>query len=118
MSLKIARSVVMAALAAAANFPTSAAALKGNDRSAVVAAVAGQLERQYVFPDAGKNVAEALRKRLANGDYDRYNDGDGLAKRLSQDLQELAGVGHLKVEYSAQTIPEKSAASAKESEAQ
>lgn len=109
--------IAVTALALAMAFAARAAEVSKAQRAAVVSAMADQLEQQYVHPAVGKNVARALRKRLAHGAYDGYDDGDALAKRFSQDLQELAGVGHLKVEYSAEPTPEETAQDSAEEEA-
>jgi len=116
MTVRIVVRTSIAAVAVTA-FAAHAAPMENSGRQAVVATVASQLEQQYVFPDAGKSVATTLRKRLAQGSYDQYNDADAFAKRLSQDLQELAGVGHLKVEYSADVLPQETAEDDAEAEA-
>jgi len=111
------RRVIATALAMTATFVANATPIGKDQRSTVVSAAATQLEQQYVFPDAGRTVAKALRRRLAQGAYDQYTDGEVLAERLSQDLQELAGVGHLKVEFSAEATPAETATDVAEAEA-
>lgn len=67
----------------------------------VVAAVADHMEADYVFAETGAEVADELRARLRRGEYNRYADAASLAEKITRDLQELAGVGHLMLEYSA-----------------
>lgn len=60
-----------------------------------VAALADQLERDFVFPDAAKRYAAALRTKLAAGGYDSVTDADALSRAVTDDLQAVAPDGHL-----------------------
>jgi C-terminal processing protease CtpA/Prc len=58
--------------------------------------LAGQLERQYTYPEIGKRYAAALRKGVASGRYGG-SDQDAIASAMTEDLQAVASDGHLKV---------------------
>ena len=63
----------------------------------VVEALATSLERNFVFPEVGKNYAVALRTKLAAGGYDRFASGRDFAAAVTADLQAVAKDGHLKL---------------------
>jgi hypothetical protein len=59
------------------------------------AALADQIEKDFVFPDVAKRYAAALRTKLAAGGYDGLTDADAFAKAVTADLQAVAPDGHL-----------------------
>ena len=63
----------------------------------VVEALATSLERNFVFPEVGKNYAVALRTKLAAGGYARFASGREFAAAVTADLQAVAKDGHLKL---------------------
>jgi hypothetical protein len=73
------------------------AVLDGPARAAVVEAAAGALGNGYVFPDVGRQAAEAIRKALAAGSYDTLSTPSALAERLTADLQAVAHDKHLRL---------------------
>ncbi|GHA78711.1 S41 family peptidase [Cognatilysobacter bugurensis] len=69
------------------------------ERQAVVARLAEQLQAKYVFPDAAKTLATALRAREAAGAYAAATDVGALSNALAKDLRTLGKDGHFNVVY-------------------
>jgi peptidase S41-like protein len=65
------------------------------EAEAVVAALATQLEANFVFPEAGKDYAAMLRSKLAAGGYAQFADSEAFAKAVTADLQAVHKDGHL-----------------------
>jgi hypothetical protein len=55
------------------------------------------LERRYVSPALGARYAAMLRRNAKDGGYAKYTDPGLLAKRMTQDLQDVAPDGHLQI---------------------
>lgn len=68
-------------------------------RDVVIAAVVGQLERAYVFPDKGKAMAADLRARRQHGEFDGVAGASAFAEVLTKVLRENSHDGHLEVRY-------------------
>jgi hypothetical protein len=66
--------------------------------SEVVALVGQLVTSGYVFPERGREAADALRAHLAAGDYDGLDD-EALAGKLTEDLYEVCRDKHLRVRY-------------------
>lgn len=60
-----------------------------------VAALADELDKNFVFPEVAKRYSAALRTKLAAGGYDGFTDADDLARAVTADLQAVAPDGHL-----------------------
>src|SRR5687767_8975598 len=67
------------------------------DRDAVIAALARQLDAKYIFPEIGRKVATTLQTRAAAGSYASATTHAALAESLSRDLKELAQDDHFQV---------------------
>lgn len=52
------------------------------------------LREEYVEPELGENIANAIETHCENGDYDEFEDSAKFAQRLTKDMQE-AGHGEL-----------------------
>ena len=85
----------------------SAAALRIDAvaRARAVAGAAALLDTFYVFPDVAKRMGDSLRARLARKEYDNYANGITFAMRLNDDLADIAHDKHLRVNYSARSLP-------------
>lgn len=79
------------------------------DPDAVLAEIAAQLERRYVFADEGARMARELRAAAKSGTY-RGLGGQALAERLTDVLRASSGDGHLSLEYSTTPLPESDSA--------
>ena len=55
------------------------------------------LEESYVFPDVGRQYAEALRGKSGAGDYDTIGTAGALADRITADLRAVSPDNHLRV---------------------
>jgi len=68
-------------------------------RARVIAGAVTRLDTLYVFPEVAKRVGDSVRARLARGAYDAHGNGMSFAMRVSEDLRELTGDKHLRMEY-------------------
>lgn len=84
--------VALAQPSSAQSIPLLAAG-EGRD---VADRLAAMIEKQYVLPEFGARYAAMLRGNAAAGRYDRGNWKD-LCDRLTADLQEVHGDGHVRV---------------------
>jgi Peptidase family S41 len=93
-------SLIACAQGLAAQTPTapSAAAISNVDQRALAKDLANRLESDFVYPEQGKRYAAALRANADKGAYDSLK-GAELAKKLSDDLQNVAVDGHLRVMF-------------------
>lgn len=67
------------------------------DRSATVEDLASKLEQRYVFPDVGRKYAAMLRANAAAGKYSAIADDKTFAQLVTDDLEQVAFDGHLKL---------------------
>jgi len=77
-------------------------------RAATVESLATALERRYVFPDAAKKTAAALRARLKKGAYDGLDGAKAFADSLSADYRAIGKDRHFRVGYWSRELPESS----------
>ena len=92
-------------LALALTLFASAGAAQELDAAAkkrIIETAIGKLDSNYVFPDIAAKMAEAVRGRLAKGEYDSVNDGAAFAQLLTQHFREISNDRHLRVNYGAQ----------------
>lgn len=68
-------------------------------RHALIDRLATEVEGRYVFPDAARQVAAALRERQRRGAYDGIASARQLAETLSRDMQDVGKDRHLRVIY-------------------
>ena len=85
--------------------PLAGLRIDATERGRVVDRAAARLDSFYVFPDVAKRMGDSTRTRLARGVYDGYETGPGFAIRLNRDLSELAHDKHLRVSFSARSLP-------------
>lgn len=81
---------------AVADAPAPAPFVAAEARAAVET-LATALEENFVFPEAGKSYAVALRSKLASGGYDRFDNAADFAKAVTEDLQRIHPDGHLRL---------------------
>ncbi|HEX6066243.1 MAG TPA: S41 family peptidase [Longimicrobiales bacterium] len=79
--------------------------IDATERAAALAGVARQIEQNYVFPQVGKQMADAIRKRAQRGEYNAVTDGPQLARLLTQHLREVGKDLHVAVQYSPERLP-------------
>ena len=74
-------------------------------RRAVVDTLCDRVERYYVFPDKAREVARAIRKRMARHEYDRITGAMEFSDSLTAHVQDVAHDLHLRVHYRYEPIP-------------
>ena len=80
-----------------ASAPRTPAADTDADRAAAVNRLAAMLEENYVFPEYGRQYAEALRRKAAAGGYANAGDPAAFAQALTADLQAVHPDLHLRI---------------------
>jgi hypothetical protein len=85
--------------------PASDHKVDAAERKAVVEGVAEKVEANYVFPDVGKKMAEDIRRRHGNKEYDAITSGNELAEVLTIHLREISKDKHLGVRSFAEPLP-------------
>src|SRR5262245_27293962 len=90
---------------AAAQPPASGRKIDDAERKAVIDGVLEKVEANYVFPDVGKKMAEAVRARQAKKEYDSITDGKELAETLTKHLREVSKDLHLGVRFFSEPVP-------------
>jgi C-terminal processing protease CtpA/Prc len=78
-------------------------------RARLIRSLAAELEAGYVFPDVAAAMSRAIRGKLKDGEYDKLDTGQALARRLTEDLRAIAKDKHLAVECSTRPLPPKPA---------
>jgi len=71
--------------------------LDATARRGVVEAAVRLLTEAYVYPDAGRQAATVISRNLAAGEYDAITEPGAFARRLSEDLNDVAHDKHLRV---------------------
>jgi C-terminal processing protease CtpA/Prc len=74
-------------------------------RRTVIEAVLKELKATYVFPETANNMVQAIDSHVAAGQYDAITSAKALARRLTADLRDVCHDKHLRVRYSAETLP-------------
>jgi hypothetical protein len=74
--------------------------LDATARTNVIDRVAGAFDSFYVYPEIGKKMSAALRKRNARGAYRFVLYGIDLARELTRDLREISHDKHVEVRFS------------------
>ena len=78
-------------------------------RKEVIENLIKRLNEAYIFPDTAAKMEQAVRARLAKGEYEQLTSAKKFAEKLTADVQEVSRDKHLRVRYSAQPIPERPA---------
>ena len=71
--------------------------LDAAERALAIDSLAATINRNYVFPEVGRRIADSLHARQARGAYDRTTNQVGFAQRLTQELFEIAHDKHMVV---------------------
>src|SRR5262245_60175220 len=90
---------------AAAQPPAEDRKVDDAERKAVIDGVLEKVVANYVFPDVGKKMAEAVRARQEKKEYDSITNAKELAETLTKDLREVCKDKHLGVRYFSEPIP-------------
>lgn len=73
--------------------------LSPEKRTAAVSRVNELIINQYIFADVAEEIANALSRKLENGEYDRFDTGPDFAKALERDMQEVSQDQHLRIQF-------------------
>jgi hypothetical protein len=71
--------------------------LTADRRKEIVEGVAKAVDENYVYPEKGRQMAELIRDQLAAAAYDKMEDDNALARRLTDDLRSVTNDRHLGV---------------------
>lgn len=93
-TLTLALLLCVSSLSHAQQGPPSSTPISAAERKAVVEQLGQQLRAKYVFPDAGKSLADALRARESAGAYATAKDVDAFSNALANDMRALGKDGH------------------------
>lgn len=74
-------------------------------RKRVIDGISSNLTEYYIDAALAQKMTDALRAHASAGDYDKINDGDAFASRLTDDLQAVSHDRHLRVNFSPFKIP-------------
>lgn len=58
-------------------------------RESIIVDFCRVLKDQYVYPDLGAVIADSLKQKLQNGDYDSFDKSELFAVKLTEDVQEV-----------------------------
>ena len=75
------------------------------ERKEVIDGVLDKIVANYVFPDVGKKMAEAIRARQEKKEYDAITSSREFARVLTDHLREVCKDKHLGVRYNAEPLP-------------
>jgi retinol-binding protein 3 len=75
------------------------------ERKAVIDGVLAKVEANYVFPEVGRKMVEAVRSRQEKKEYDSISSGRELAETLTKHLRDVCKDKHLGVRYFAEPLP-------------
>jgi hypothetical protein len=71
--------------------------LDAAERALAIDSLAATINRNYVFPEVGKRIADSLHARQARGAYDHATNQVGFARQLTKELFEIAHDKHMVV---------------------
>jgi retinol-binding protein 3 len=74
-------------------------------RARVISGVVAQLNDSYVFPEGATKMEAGLRAHQQHGDYDRIDEADWFAWRLTEDLRDVSHDLHLSVQFAPRVLP-------------
>ena len=89
--------VVLSTVAIIAAGAKSDGSVDARARSEVIDYVLNGLNRSYVFPEVAAKMSDAVRGRVAKGEYDAITGAREFADRLTADLQAISRDKHLRV---------------------
>lgn len=99
LSVAFAQSAVAVPQTFVVEKPKAAVELTEAQRAEVVESIADILEKNYVFPDKGKAMADMLRGKLREKAYADLNTPERLKVRVIEDLQHLHHDSHMNLMF-------------------
>jgi hypothetical protein len=86
-------------------FPQSSSkTLNPNEIRQTVEAIAHIFEEKYVFANEGNKIAELLRQKLLEGEYNKLKQGPDLARHLQEDARSVIQDRHIAIYYAPDEI--------------
>ena len=86
-------------------FPQSSSkTLNPNEIRQTVEAIAHVFEEKYVFAIEGNKIAELLRQKLLEGEYNKLKQGPDLARHLQEDARSVIQDRHIAIYYAPDRI--------------
>jgi hypothetical protein len=89
------------------NGSISAFKIAASDRARIIEAAVAKLDSYYVFPDIAAKMAAAVRDKNTRGAYDGIGNGLSFGLQLTEDFQSVSKDKHLRVNFSANPIPDR-----------
>ena len=80
-------------------------AVDARTRAAGIEGLLSKLQAYYVFPAVAQELAEAIRRRASNGEYDNLATAAALCDALTAHLQEVSHDKHLRLVHSVEPRP-------------
>jgi acetolactate synthase regulatory subunit len=93
-------------------------ALDARFRAETIESVLRLLRDKYAYPEIALKMETAIREKQKSGEYEKLAEGNRRAEKLTADLRAVFDDKHLKISYSANPIPERSAKSGAPTEAE
>lgn len=81
--------------------------LDAKTKQDVIERLATELRTKYVFPDVGEEMATAVEKSIADGEFDELDDANEFAKRLTDQLRDICHDKHLRIRAGSSQRPGK-----------
>src|SRR5262245_56089968 len=91
----LAAAVALTLAPAPAQPPAADRTIDAAERKAVIDGVLEKVEANYVFPEVGKKMVEAVRARVEKKEYDGITSAKELAGTLTKHLREVSKDLHL-----------------------
>lgn len=79
--------------------------IRDAERAEVVDHLIAGLDQHYVWPEKARAIGQALRGRIARGEYAAITTGERLARALTDDLVSITHDKHLEVRYFEAPVP-------------
>ena len=74
------------------------------EKSQIIEKALDLLGKNYVFPEVSKKIETTVRENLKKNEYEKINEADELAVRLTQDFQSVNKDQHLRIMYSPEIL--------------
>src|SRR5512136_1325025 len=73
----------------------AAPTLDAAKKQAIIGEISSLLNKNYIFAETAKRMEEALRSRLKNGNFDKFDTAPAFAQAVSGTLLEVSKDGHI-----------------------
>jgi hypothetical protein len=80
-------------------------AIEAQERTEVLNALVKALRAEYLYPDVGEKMAQAIEARELKKGYDTVTTGNALAEILTRQVQEISHDKHLRINHSTGVLP-------------